>query len=1236
VIEFGRECTGINADLANGRLMLLVGEAGTGKTHLFCDVARQRLDEGRPTILLMGQQFTSAEDPWTQALNLLGLSGTSPTEFIGALEAAAQVAGEKALVMVDALNEARGQRIWQPHASAFVDRLLASDWIAVALSVRSSYESFIIPDVVDEQAVRVEHYGFDGNEHKAMRTFFDHYKIEQPSAPLLAPEFQNPLFLKILCEGLSGSEEAISRLPRGLRGITAVFDLFLDAVNKRLSVDLGYPEQRNYVHKSVCLIAEEMTERRQQWLPREEAEQIVGEVMPVRSFDTSLYLRLVAEGVLAEEAQYFSADEKHVEVTRFAYERFADHAIINGLLRKHEKDISAGREDGHSVQTLFQPDGALHFVVDENSWISSGLVSALCIQIPERFGVELFEVAPEIAQKSGYPDSLLQSVIWRDHNAFSDSSLDALNQAIWNEHYFRRSLDTLIQVATVPNHPFNSEFLHRRLIKDEMPVRDAWWSTYLHHAYLSEGEVHRLVEWAWESDVVDHVDEETARLCGTTLTWFLTGSNRFLRDRATKALVNLLDQRLDVLEKLIDHFKDVDDFYVRERLYAVAYGCVVRSQDCEGIGAVAETVYETVFQGGVPEAHILLRDYARSVVERALHLGCEVEVDEARIRPPYGSSWPEIPSAEDVAMYEEKPIYSTNAKKKQGNEPSRMQRWIVSSVMGWDFARYVIGTNTQSSNWLDIPITEPTWQSPEEKLSTFIESLPEESRRQWADFQRAEKAYNQVTWRPPKFKFVGTEEDGTDRQNEDGNEDSEQQLPDVLENFSLQAELADSLQWEAWGRFIDTLTDHQKKKVDELRREVTEFRGINDTPHFDLSKLQRWILKRVFELGWTEDRFGHFDAMVRRLDRGRAAQKPERIGKKYQWIAYHQIMAMLADNYQYREGMGSEEPVHRYEGPWQNYIRDIDPSCLIRSTKKTNEDESVWWIPGDYRSWGEDQEDWVRETGDLPPVLDLLAPENQNANARYARLSGFVDWSEPVPPEHDRFDTLRREIWYMPFGYLIKSTDADELMTWAEDQDFYGRWMPEPADMHDVFLGEHCWSPAAEYFQRAYFGGKQWRQRTTPVPVHVAVVNHMRGVGTHDCSFEEGGSIRLPSCLLRKKLNLNWSGSGGEYVDDDGLVRALDPSVSEGSGPSACLVEMDALLKMLDREDAAVFWTVVGEKQVLPPPSDRALARRMRMSGFYMFHDRNIAGVMKYGVEKREKQQTKVKPIETVEHSLVL
>ena len=41
-------------EIAEGPLMRLRGTAGTGKTHLLCDLARRRISAGRPTVLLMG------------------------------------------------------------------------------------------------------------------------------------------------------------------------------------------------------------------------------------------------------------------------------------------------------------------------------------------------------------------------------------------------------------------------------------------------------------------------------------------------------------------------------------------------------------------------------------------------------------------------------------------------------------------------------------------------------------------------------------------------------------------------------------------------------------------------------------------------------------------------------------------------------------------------------------------------------------------------------------------------------------------------------------------------------------------------------------------------------------------------------------------------------------------------------------------------------------------------------
>lgn len=45
----------------NQGALLLTGEAGTGKTHLFCDMAKHRLDNSLPTIILLGQHFCQGD-----------------------------------------------------------------------------------------------------------------------------------------------------------------------------------------------------------------------------------------------------------------------------------------------------------------------------------------------------------------------------------------------------------------------------------------------------------------------------------------------------------------------------------------------------------------------------------------------------------------------------------------------------------------------------------------------------------------------------------------------------------------------------------------------------------------------------------------------------------------------------------------------------------------------------------------------------------------------------------------------------------------------------------------------------------------------------------------------------------------------------------------------------------------------------------------------------------------------
>ena len=91
-----------------------------------------------------------------------------------------------------------------------------------------------------------------------------------------------------------------------------------------------------------------------------------------------------------------------------------------------------------------------------------------------------------------------------------------------------------------------------------------------------------------------------------------------------------------------------------------------------------------------------------------------------------------------------------------------------------------------------------------------------------------------------------------------------------------------------------------KKKSAQLSDDIMRYIENPDEHEFrfDLSLLQRWILQHVFELGWTLEKFGRFDRHINYRDM-REANKPERIGKKYQWIAYHEFLARVADNFEF-------------------------------------------------------------------------------------------------------------------------------------------------------------------------------------------------------------------------------------------------------------------------------------------------------------------------------------------------
>lgn len=1157
------------ARLSNIPALLIMGKAGTGKTHLFCDVAKQRIASFLPTILLLGERFTD-EDPLSQIVKILKLS-CSKEEFLGAFEAAAQARGIRGLIMIDALNEAENPAVWCRYTKEIVSVLSEYPHLGIALSVRSGFEKASLPKNYQDIFIVEEHRGFGEKGWEAIRIYFREFHIKQPEIPLLYPEFHIPLFLRLFCETFKRSK----KLPKGHWGATHLFEAYIKRLDKELSREVGYEKNRKVLWLTIKRVAEWMGKKGTDRIPRSKFLEILSEKVPQE--EQKMLQSMERHFLITKSPVYTKKGKIHHYVYRFPYQKFSDHLIVRYLLNEHL--------DTNNPEKSFDRRTTLGKLIrnEQHAYTNMNLLEALMIQIPERLkGIELTQIAPYCAEYYPVREAFVESLIWRDPKVITERTTNYINKHILKyKGTFNRFLDALLTIASDSEHPYNADFLHEQLMKYNLAARDEWWSIFIFEQYGEHRAVDRLVDWAWSPEDKSHINDESIRLCGTALAWFLTTSHRYLRDRATKALVNLLTKRIHALREIIYEFLDVNDPYVLERLLAVAYGCAMRSIDNNAVGELAQDIYEWIFKNGEPPPNILLRDYARGVIELALYRGTALDVDMEKVRPPYESEWPsEIPTNEELEKYRER---------WEGMPEEELARaWIYSSVMGFgDFARYVIGINAYHFPWSSHRLGEPRELTIKEMYERFVDSLTGRQRKAWELYRSSEgNLFRRF------FTESNTSEFFEGKPNEKGSEDS---LEDAEKSFRKTLSKKKLKIYE--GIVVPYLNDPNRYR--------NEYR-------FDLSIAQRWILQRVFDLGWTIEYFGSFDRFVSRFYEGRQANKPERVGKKYQWIAYYEFLARVSDNFEFRGDSWSSRP-EKYEGPWQvGYTRNIDPSCILKKTEVEvwEPHTSTWWFPSSYNAWDSEPDDvkWLKSSEDIPRIDSLIEVASPDG-ARWLTLRASFNWEQPTPPEEERFEIPRREIWCTIRSYIVKKSDIEELFKWAKKQDSMD-WMPESHDLHGVFLGEFFWSPAYEYHSFEYSGYKEWTRgdnECIPKEVLITAEEYSWGHEDYDCSLDEGIGIYLPARWLVHHLGLRWNGVEGKFFDEDGNLIAFDPSV-RAPGPGALLINRNTFLKFLNNNGYDILWTIVGEKNIIGEMARDEWKGRLKLSGAYRIHDGKLFG----------------------------
>jgi len=270
-------------------------------------------------------------------------------------------------------------------------------------------------------------------------------------------------------------------------------------------------------------------------------------------------------------------------------------------------------------------------------------------------------------------------------------------------------------------------------------------------------------------------------------------------------------------------FAAVDDPYVVERVFAAAYGIAMRTTDPAELEPLAHAVADAAFTAKVP-VHVLTRDYARGVLERAMHLGLEPILSPEQFRPPYRSQWPTVPDRDELTDL--MPNWET------GSHDSGDLTWarnvIGSSIMSGDFAYYVIGTNssTQSSDWLSVPLAAPPWEPPptlEQLRHDFESQLSEPEIAVWSRFTRDKEELQNAEAPSIYRRLLGLVEYATTDDESDELEPSPERIDEFRHAFENSIDELNTV-----------LTDANHLRLAALRSEESTYEERRKRPGFDL------------------------------------------------------------------------------------------------------------------------------------------------------------------------------------------------------------------------------------------------------------------------------------------------------------------------------------------------------------------------------------------------------------------
>lgn len=530
----------------NEKGLAIVGDAGCGKTFTLCKIS-EKLCKKENVYLLFGTDFSGSEMPLETILRKLKWKQPNSFEL---LNDKMQEEGKFAIFIIDAINEGAGMYFWQEKLPALLSQIRKWSQIKIIVSIRKQAVQTDVLNETIEGFTRLSIPGFR-DVREAVKKFFEHYNVDKEIDDFnQIQSFSNPLFLKIFCEAYSEAYYRDSESPN----IIEIYNSYIYKRNHVVSIGADADPRMNYTK---CLL--ERIAYYSLWnlqcgdIPREKAKSYSYRLCPYRMWSKDLLNNTLKANLLMEYKTYDG-----MEWITFEYDSMGDYLKADVLLRHKVDDYSKLK----FLCRLVDFTTAEYQTSTDNTKIFNFIKAFLSIWNPP---VELWHHKEIINGK--LTDLFIESLglrnvandLMQTDGTIMEDILDA------NPNYLQP--DVFINLLESHNVSVISEF-HQKLLSMGLSERDTIWSASANSFYYIDDELKRL----WNNNGINKKSLLVFEV------WLLSASYPSVRFPALRHIVNQLEETdtVDEVLYLMSVFKDVNDPYVLQGLYAAIYGYIVR------------------------------------------------------------------------------------------------------------------------------------------------------------------------------------------------------------------------------------------------------------------------------------------------------------------------------------------------------------------------------------------------------------------------------------------------------------------------------------------------------------------------------------------------------------------------------------------------------------------------------------------------------------------------------------